>query len=93
VSDEDAAAMKHRWEHTRVGVTLETGVVPLDAVYVVGDNAPNSEDSRAFGPVSLDTVVGRARLEANEKLTHFAEFRPGRPKRVPPSRHAVMAGV
>ena len=34
--------------------------VPAQSVYVLGDNRANSEDSRAFGPVSDDHLIGRA---------------------------------
>lgn len=34
--------------------------VPAASVYVLGDNRANSEDSRAFGPVGDDTLIGRA---------------------------------
>jgi len=37
-------------------------VVPEDSVFVLGDNRNNSSDSRSFGPVSLDRVVGKAWL-------------------------------
>lgn len=45
-------------------------VVPRGTVYVLGDNRTNSADSRFFGPVSLDAVVGKAWL-ANWPLDHF----------------------
>lgn len=35
-------------------------VVPSKAVYVLGDNRANSEDSRVFGPVGDDAIIGRA---------------------------------
>ena len=34
--------------------------VPEDSVYVVGDNRQNSTDSRKFGPVSYDQIIGKA---------------------------------
>ena len=34
-------------------------VVPADFVYVVGDNLTQSEDSRDFGAVPLDHVIGK----------------------------------
>ena len=35
-------------------------VVPARSVYVLGDNRAESEDSRFFGPVSDDRLIGRA---------------------------------
>ncbi|MGH9183661.1 MAG: signal peptidase I [Acidimicrobiales bacterium] len=34
--------------------------VPAEEVWVMGDNRQNSSDSRVFGPIPWDTVVGRA---------------------------------
>lgn len=37
-------------------------VVPPDTVFVLGDNRADSEDSRVFGAVEEDSIVGRAAL-------------------------------
>lgn len=34
-------------------------VVPDGGYYVVGDNRPESEDSRIFGPLELDQILGK----------------------------------
>ncbi|MDQ5886515.1 MAG: signal peptidase [Patescibacteria group bacterium] len=36
--------------------------VPEDSVFVSGDNRPNSLDSRAFGPVPLNDLIGKLSL-------------------------------
>jgi signal peptidase I len=39
---------------------LEFTVVPEGDVFVMGDNRTNSEDSRDFGTIDEDTIIGRA---------------------------------
>jgi signal peptidase I len=45
-------------------VTSDFGpvIVPTDQLWVMGDNRQNSGDSRVFGPITEDSVVGRTVL-------------------------------
>jgi signal peptidase I len=48
-------------------------VVPRGAVYVMGDNRPESCDSRYWGPVPESTIVGKADVRI-WPLSRFALF-------------------
>jgi signal peptidase I len=48
-------------EETRPGRYARVTVPPLN-VYVLGDNRNRSNDSRSFGPVPIENIVGRAWL-------------------------------
>lgn len=40
--------------------SMEEVAVPRGTVFVMGDNRPNSLDSRVFGPVDSSTIIGKA---------------------------------
>lgn len=41
----------------------DTCTIPADMVFVMGDNRVGSQDSRIFGPIEIDSIVGRAFLK------------------------------
>lgn len=50
-------------QRTSPGSFLKEGAdytVPSDTYIVLGDNRPHSSDSREFGPIERDSIVGRA---------------------------------
>lgn len=48
-------------ECTRIDCPLEW-IVGDDEYFVMGDNRPSSQDSRVFGPIDADLILGRAWL-------------------------------
>lgn len=47
---------------TQVTGGQSSWTVPADRLFVMGDNRPNSADSRQFGPICISDVIGRAWL-------------------------------
>jgi signal peptidase I len=49
------------WQHVPRGYSVSSPafVVPEGTVYVVGDNEAESQDSRHFGPVEVNAVIGK----------------------------------
>jgi signal peptidase I len=41
---------------------LDPQIVPTECFFVMGDNRPSSQDSRSWGCVPRDQIIGRARL-------------------------------
>jgi len=52
------------------GTEVYRWVVPDGSVFVMGDNRFASKDSRDFGPVSVDAILGRVLI----RLTPFSKF-------------------
>ena len=56
----DGEVIEEPWvKHTATRDFQATTVPPLH-VFIMGDNRPDSRDSRAFGPIHIDQIEGRA---------------------------------
>jgi signal peptidase I len=58
----DGELLDEPWVVNQGGPYYAATLVPPLHVFILGDNRGSSRDSRAFGPVSVDRIVGRAWL-------------------------------
>ncbi|HTE20678.1 MAG TPA: signal peptidase I [Armatimonadota bacterium] len=82
-----------RRQYERKGALLRVGVtrVPPDAVFVLGDNFLQSEDSRELGPIPISDIIGRAHLEVDTSLLRSFEFTRRSSRRV--KNHTAAPGA
>ncbi len=60
--DEQLGTVRHRIQYLQdqSGKDFGPAFVPNDSVFVMGDNRDNSQDSRVWGPVKFNKILGRA---------------------------------
>ena len=58
----DNAPFQERADQSADRTDLASLSVPADHIFVLGDNRAQSDDSREFGPVPVESVIGRAAL-------------------------------
>jgi signal peptidase I len=56
----DGKRLQEPYLRANDGATLEAKKIPAGQYWVMGDNRGQSKDSRFFGPISEDLIVGRA---------------------------------
>ena len=56
----DGQLQEEPWTTRQGGPDYPPTVMPPLHIFVLGDNRGSSRDSRSFGPVSVDQIVGRA---------------------------------
>lgn len=56
----DGGALDEPYTRNRRMANMAPTVIPAEHYFVMGDNRGQSSDSRVFGPISRDQVIGRA---------------------------------
>lgn len=73
------SAKTNLWEggFSKEGVPI---VVPDGELFVMGDNRPRSSDSREFGPITIDSIIGNVfyRYFPSDKMGPVKNFWPSR---------------
>jgi len=70
------SALKARYEGGRTSLRLDEFRVPDDSVFVLGDNFSASVDSRQLGAIPINSILGRAHLDASPSKALNFEFVP-----------------
>jgi signal peptidase I len=76
VREDRVEEARRRYERVQRGLRIKKMTVPEDSVFVLGDNVLCSEDSRALGPIPMNAIIGRARLEVDRTKAMSYEFVP-----------------
>jgi signal peptidase I len=78
IRENRVADMQARYRDSRSVMRVRALTVPEGHLFVVGDNAAVSEDSRSFGPIPMESVIGRAHLDADQTKILVHELVPRR---------------
>lgn len=61
----DVVVLKHPKEKERFIIKRISVVTNSDEYYVIGDNRDFSQDSRHFGPIKKDLIIGKVLVRVN----------------------------
>jgi signal peptidase I len=74
VKPQDIRYIRALYRRLRSGSGLRKLEIPLNSIFVLGDNYTASLDSRVLGPIPLADVIGRAHVEADPDKFDQWEF-------------------
>lgn len=94
VTESAAPELRERYRRSRSCLKVVEMRVPDDCVFVLGDNYLRSEDSRQLGPIPIDAILGRARLEVDTTRIWGYEIGPRHlPRRIRAQMRAAAPGA